>query len=183
MLDRKKIVVNNTSSFYQNLPESAAIETSLKDFDPDTAARDLAKGLEKVAQNSDSLHEIYDARVNEPEVTFFQEIELISIDEHGTKVPWLEEVEEIPIQPAFTELTLEPNLRERLHIPTEVPVYYGCWGHQNNSAEIEEGRKLAFGSVMWEIAPPVEAEDGYVRFKEETRRAIKRPSGLLQLAS
>jgi hypothetical protein len=188
MLDRKKIIVSG-GTFFHAVPNGSAIETSIKDISPESAAKALVKGLESIASDPEALENQFEELIKDPEVAYYQDKEIPAFL-NGSKAPWLEELEEIPSGPAFADLQLMNALRNHLQIPTDVPLYYNCWQHDNYSKEdpqllgyTREGkvRRQWFGNVVWEIAPPVSTQNGMVQFEKDTSSLSKKAPGLLKI--
>lgn len=126
-------------------------------------------GLFRLAGESpESLDDYYKKIISQ--LTFYRCIDIPTLDKNSEYADYLEEIEGIEVNEAFTPLGLSRDLRERFGVKDkEAPVSL-TWGHDGMAPIIDEaGRQLYFGAILCEITCPEPAGGIWVRQVEMSR--------------
>lgn len=165
-------IVVRDDSFSDRVGNAVVLEESATRGLPDYI--DIAKrhyaGLYRLAGESpQSLDNHYAAIFSS--LRFYRLVEIPTYAADGTYADYLPSLEGIQAEQAFTPIDVPRAVRQQFDLEDRRLVT-ASWGYNNMSPVIDkEGRRLYFGSLLCEIAPPVPVDKGiWVRQREMSRR-------------
>jgi hypothetical protein len=133
----------------------------------DIARKHYAALYRLSTESPESLDDHY-AAIRE-DLSFYRNVEITTFDDNGELFEHVRELEKIESDRAFTSVEVSANVREGLKIGDE-DLVTGSWGYNNMSPKVgSDGRRLFFGNLFYEIAPPSAAGSVWVEQKEMAR--------------